>query len=202
MSREENQEIQDIISQLEQLQAQQSVLIARLAELNTGVHDDPPVPPQAPPPRAAAPPAQSLVARRHVPPTVRVRNPPPVYVGSIPLDERAEYIARFAEHAARERSRGPIEPLAQIPRNSAQNYPLPIYSLGSWVRVRNPGPSQPTQGVVVHITPHRITLASETGVLISRVPRNLQLQYPEDSETTVSSDGIPDHEDWNHPTDY
>ena len=145
MSREENQEIQDIISQLEQLQAQQSVLLTRLAELNTGVNNGPPVPPQAPPPIAAAPPAQSLVARRHVPPTVRVRNPPTVrvrnpptvYVGSIPLDERAGSIARFAAHAARERNRGPIEPLTQIRRNSEQIYPLPIYNLGSWVRVRN-----------------------------------------------------------------
>ena len=137
------------------------------------------------------------MARQHVPPTVRARTPPPVYVGSISLDKRAEYIARFAAHAARERGRGPIEPLAQIPWNSEQVYPLPIYNLGSWVRVRNPGPSQPTQGVVVHITPHRITLASETGVLISCVPRNLQLQYPEDSETTVSSDKNQDEENWN-----
>ena len=195
MSREENQEIQDIISQLEQLQAQQSALLTRLAQLNTGVNNDPPVPPPAPPPAAAGP-IRSLVARTHVPPTVRVRTPPPVYIDSIPLNERAEHIARFAAHAAQERSRGPIESLAQIPWNSEQVYPLPIYNLGSWVRVRNPGPSQPTQGVVFHITPHRITHASETGVLISRVPRNLQLQYPGDSETTVSSEENKDDKNY------
>jgi transcription antitermination factor NusG len=50
------------------------------------------------------------------------------------------------------------------------------FELGDTVKVKNPGPFQPTKGRITRIGKNRITVTAQSGAKIVRAPKNLVLE--------------------------
>ena len=178
MSRRELiQERREIIARLQELQTQQSTLLLRLAELATADAIQPP----------AALPA-SVIANL------------PVAI----TQARAYAIAPATAPAAPVVRRGygylgtDILPVRGRVRERAFRI-KPRLEVGHRVAITNPGPSQPTRGVITKINGERCTVRARDGTTIIRIKKNL-LYRPatpssndesEDSEESYPSDDWP-----------